>query len=81
MACIRLAPDVMENEETARALQDLCLARLAYYKAPAYILFVDSLPTTGTQKVQKTKLFAPDTDPRIVPGCYKLGKRKKRSKS
>ena len=78
MACIRLTPEVAEGEETAHALQDLCLARLAYYKAPAYILFVDDLPTTGTQKVQKTKLFADDTDPRNVPGCFNLGARKKR---
>jgi acyl-CoA synthetase (AMP-forming)/AMP-acid ligase II len=81
MACIRLAPGVAESEETARALQDLCLARLAYYKAPAYILFVASLPTTGTQKVQKTKLFSADTDPRAAPGCFDLGQRKKRPNS
>ena len=80
MACIRLTPQVAESEETARALQDQCFARLAYYKAPAYILFVDSLPTTGTQKIQKTKLFAANTDPRTVSGCYDLLKRKKRSK-
>jgi len=80
MACIRLAPNVMKGLETARALQDQCLARLAYYKAPAYILFVDRLPTTGTQKIQKTKLFATDIDPRTVPNCYDLVKRKKRPK-
>ncbi len=80
MACIRLTSQVLASEETARALQDECLARLAYYKAPAYILFVDSLPTTGTQKIQKTKLFATDTDPRAAPDCYDLGKRKKRPK-
>ena len=80
MACIRLAPNVIKGLETARALQDQCLARLAYYKAPAYILFVDSLPTTGTQKIQKTKLFATDIDPRTVPKCYDLVKRKKRPK-
>ena len=80
MACIRLTSQVLASEETARALQDECLARLAYYKAPAYILFVDSLPTTGTQKIQKTKLFATDTDPRAAPDCYDLVKRKKRPK-
>jgi acyl-CoA synthetase (AMP-forming)/AMP-acid ligase II len=30
-----------------------CLGQLAYYKAPGYIAFVDALPLTGTQKLQR----------------------------
>src|SRR6185436_248402 len=41
----------------ADALTEWCLARLAYFKAPGWILFLDTLPTTGTQKVQKTRIF------------------------
>ena len=37
-------------------IQDWCLERLSYFKAPGHVAFVDSLPTTGTNKVQKAKL-------------------------
>ena len=33
------------------------LERLAYYKAPGSVHLVDSLPTTGTQKIQKHAIF------------------------
>jgi acyl-CoA synthetase (AMP-forming)/AMP-acid ligase II len=33
-----------------------CLSRLAYYKAPGWIAFVDTLPLTGTQKIQRGAL-------------------------
>lgn len=47
-----------EAEHTARAaeLVQLCLAQLAYFKAPGYVAFVDALPLTGTQKVQRAAL-------------------------
>jgi acyl-CoA synthetase (AMP-forming)/AMP-acid ligase II len=35
-----------------------CLERLAYYKAPGYVAFVDALPLTPTQKVQRGELKA-----------------------
>ena len=37
---------------------------LNYFKAPGFILFVDRLPTTGTQKVQKAQIFSRGEDPR-----------------
>ena len=61
----------------AEALQDLCLARLAYYKAPGYVLFLHTLPVTSTQKVQKVRLFPADTDPRQIAGCHDLRDRKR----
>ncbi len=33
-----------------------CLTQLAYYKAPGYIAFVDKLPVTATQKIQRAEL-------------------------
>ncbi len=77
-ACIVVMPDTNPNEATARALFDWCMARLAYYKAPGYVLFRESLPTTGTQKVQKTLIFPPETDPRAEPGCIDLRRAKRR---
>ena len=57
---------------------DHCLSRLAYFKAPAWWLFLDRLPTTGTQKVQKTRIFPPGEDPRRRPGALDLRDRKRR---
>ncbi|MEY8839845.1 AMP-binding protein, partial [Cribrihabitans sp. XS_ASV171] len=33
-----------------------CLTQLAYYKAPGFIAFADSLPLTATQKIQRAAL-------------------------
>jgi len=33
-----------------------CLEQLAYYKAPGYVAFVDALPLTSTQKIQRREL-------------------------
>jgi acyl-CoA synthetase (AMP-forming)/AMP-acid ligase II len=55
MACVVLHKGV-RTRKTAISIQDWCLERLAYFKAPGHIAFVDSLPTTATNKVQKAKL-------------------------
>ena len=62
----------------ARALVEWCGERLAYFKVPGWVLFVDSLPTTGTQKVQKTQLFPEGQDPRRQAGAIDLRGLKKR---
>ena len=56
MACVVLNPGHALARETAVAIQDWCLARLAYFKAPGHVVFVEALPTTATNKVQKAKL-------------------------
>ena len=77
-ACIVVMPEVNADGAMAKALFDWCMARLAYYKAPGYVLFRESLPRTGTQKVQKTLIFEPDTDPTKEPGCIDLRSNKRR---
>src|SRR5206468_2701027 len=42
------------------------------------LLYVASLPTTGTQKVQKTQIFPTGEDPRRRPGVLDLRERKRR---
>jgi acyl-CoA synthetase (AMP-forming)/AMP-acid ligase II len=66
-ACIVLQNKETADLELARSIQDHCLARLAYFKAPGYVAFVDAVPTTSTNKVQKAKLadFAFDPDKRF----------------
>ncbi|MFD1558083.1 AMP-binding protein [Paraburkholderia silviterrae] len=58
LACIVTREPLREAERTARAaeLVQLCLAQLAYFKAPGFVAFVDALPLTGTQKVQRAAL-------------------------
>ena len=78
MACIVPMPGTTAGAALAERLMDWCLERLAYFKAPGWILFVESLPTTGTQKVQKTQIFPRGEDPRRRPGTLDLRARKKR---
>ncbi|MCW0233412.1 MAG: AMP-binding protein [Ferrovibrio sp.] len=78
MACIVPMSGQTPTPALAEALFTWCFDRLAYFKAPGWLLFVDSLPTTGTQKVQKTQIFKPGEDPRQRPGIYDFRGRKKR---
>jgi crotonobetaine/carnitine-CoA ligase len=78
MACIVPMPGIKADAALAQALFELCNTRLAYFKAPGWVLFLDKLPTTGTQKVQKTQIFAPGEDPRLRAGIIDLRARKKR---
>jgi acyl-CoA synthetase (AMP-forming)/AMP-acid ligase II len=49
-------PDAAQRDRRAAELVSWCLARLAYYKAPGYVAFVESLPLTSTQKIQRGAL-------------------------
>jgi crotonobetaine/carnitine-CoA ligase len=80
MACVVPMAGVEAGEAAARALVEWCGERLAYFKVPGWVLFVDSLPTTGTQKVQKTELFPAGEDPRRRPGAVDLRALKKRKR-
>ena len=66
LACVvlsqpRAAKDMAK--EMADVLFRHCSERLAYYKAPGWIHIVPSLPTTGTQKIQKHAIYPPGSDP------------------
>ena len=53
LAWIRLKPGTSAEEEEIRAF---CRDRLAYFKIPQYIRFVDEFPMTLSGKVQKFKI-------------------------
>lgn len=72
MACLMGAPDTA----LAEALFNWCFARLTYYKAPGWIRFVEEIPVTGTQKIQKHSIFAAGEDP--LDGAFDFRARKKR---
>jgi crotonobetaine/carnitine-CoA ligase len=79
LACVVTMPGVAADAKLADALFEACNAKLAYFKAPGWLLFLDKLPTTSTQKVQKTQIFTPGEDPRQRDGIIDLRARKRRS--
>ena len=53
LACVRLRSGQAATDEEIR---EFCAARLAHFKVPRYVRFVDGFPTTVTGKIQKFKL-------------------------
>ncbi|TFZ04785.1 AMP-binding protein [Ramlibacter rhizophilus] len=58
LACIILREPVAAGERAALAESIVrhALAQLAYYKAPGYVAFVDAVPLTLSQKIQRAQL-------------------------
>jgi acyl-CoA synthetase (AMP-forming)/AMP-acid ligase II len=78
MACVVPMAGVTGDAALAGRLFEWCMDRLAYFKAPGWVLFVPALPTTGTQKVQKAQIFPRGEDPRARPDALDLRAHKKR---
>jgi crotonobetaine/carnitine-CoA ligase len=78
LACVVLK-DSTPAHRAAKSLFEHCYEALAYFKAPGWIHIVDSLPTTGTQKIQKHTIYPGGTDPRTAPGVIDLRHLKKRA--
>ncbi|HVL57921.1 MAG TPA: AMP-binding protein [Burkholderiaceae bacterium] len=61
LACVVAADaaavaDARGRAETATAIVAYCLEQLAYFKAPGWVAFVEQLPLTSTQKIQRGQL-------------------------
>ncbi len=56
MACIVLSEGLAPDESNATEICEHCASMLSYFKVPGYIAFVDSLPTTSTQKIQRGEM-------------------------
>ncbi|MFC6582364.1 AMP-binding protein [Sulfitobacter aestuariivivens] len=52
-ACLKVKDP---SAQKATELAEWALGQMAYYKIPGYIAFVDTLPLTGTQKIQRGDL-------------------------
>jgi acyl-CoA synthetase (AMP-forming)/AMP-acid ligase II len=79
MACIVPAPGASASPECAAAIVDWTMERLAYYKAPGWISFVEELPTTATQKVQRGALRDLTDQLLRAPDTVDLRARKRRT--
>jgi fatty-acyl-CoA synthase len=53
MACVRLSDGASADEDSVR---EFCRGRIAHFKVPRYVRFVDEFPMTVTGKVQKFKM-------------------------
>ena len=53
VATMIVAATGANQEQVAEEVFELCGEKLAYYKWPGYIGFVDSLPLTASEKVQR----------------------------
>lgn len=72
MACLVLAEGYAPTAKTAQDILTFCSERVAYYKVPAWLQFRADLPVTGTQKIQKHRLFETGQDPRTADGVLDL---------
>ena len=72
LACVITADSLTDKYALACALVVFALEHLAYFKVPGWVLFVDSLPTTATQKLQKVRIFEDGKDPRLTKGMIDL---------
>lgn len=70
LACIVPRDGHEADGALAEAVVAHALQRLAYFKAPGWVMFLDSLPVTATQKTQKSRLFAEGEDPRRRPDIF-----------
>lgn len=52
-ACVKLSPNETMNIEELRSF---CKDKIAHFKVPRYVEFMDEFPTTVSGKVQKNKL-------------------------
>ena len=80
LACVVPAEPLDEGGRAglAQALVALCLEHLAYFKAPGWVAFVDALPLTPTQKVQRGELRALAATLPGTAGCIDTRALKKR---
>lgn len=71
LACIVPATAIPPEEQAALAASIVrsALEDLSYFKVPGWIAFVDSLPLTPTQKVQRGELKSRARDLPGTPGC------------
>lgn len=81
LACVvaETAPaDASARADAARDIVQWSLQQLAYYKAPGYVAFVDSLPLTTTNKIQRGEMKALAPTLPGTAGCVDTTAMKKR---
>ncbi|MEQ9529446.1 MAG: AMP-binding protein [Parvibaculaceae bacterium] len=78
MACVVLKEGTEVTPELPKEIFNWCNEKIAYFKTPGWMIFLDSLPLTPSQRLQRTRIFPPGADPREQPGVVDLREMKKR---
>ncbi|MFC3229337.1 AMP-binding protein [Marinibaculum pumilum] len=78
LACLVPRAGHVPDAALAQEVVGHALGRLAYFKAPGWVLFLDELPLTATQKLRKSAIFAAGEDPRQRAGMYDCRAQKQR---
>lgn len=78
IACVVTDQAAGGRDALAADLVAWCLERLAYYKAPGYVAFVEALPLTSTQKIQRGAMKALVAEVLGGPDCVDTRWLKKR---
>jgi crotonobetaine/carnitine-CoA ligase len=65
-ACVVINEGIEPGPALADALARFSLEKLAYFKIPGWVAFVETLPTTYSQKLRKGAIFG-EADPRQYP--------------
>jgi acyl-CoA synthetase (AMP-forming)/AMP-acid ligase II len=73
-AFIVATPGTAPSRDSAEQIFHFCAGRMAYFKLPAWIAFVEKLPLTSTNKLQKFALLGASNDPLRHPGFIALPK-------
>lgn len=75
-ACVVV--DKSRNADMVKDIMEWSLQQIAYYKVPGFIAFVDALPMTSTQKVQRATLKAQAAELLIAGAVFDTRHMKKR---
>ena len=81
MACVVARPGSDADAQVARAIQQRALDALVYFKAPGYVVFVDAIPRTASQKPQRGEIKRLANQWRALPSCFDLREHKRRPRS
>ncbi len=81
MACVVASAGVPRSAETARAIQQRALDALVYFKAPGYVVFLDEIPRTASQKPQRGEIRKLAPGWRASTACIDLREFKRRPKT
>ena len=75
LALIRLHTPPRDTDHArtlARDIAGACAEKLAYFKVPGYVAFVDALPVTATQKLQRAETRVMAANAVGAPGTIDL---------
>ena len=79
LAFIQLRNGIASDGNTAESIFEWCMNRMAYFKAPGWVCFVDEFPMTASNKIIKAALLEMGKDP-VVCGAIDFRSRKQRPK-